>query len=147
MTGYATATPRIAVYLIIRNGDTCAFVRRANTGWRDGFYGLPAGKVEKDESFTAAAIREAKEEVGITIRVDQLRQVLTSHRTEDGSDWVDVMFEVMAYEGDVYNAEPHMHSELAWLSLGGLPDDVTPSQKEMLSAYAHDQPFVEIGWN
>ena len=64
---YDTGTPRIAVYLLIEQAGKYAFIMRSNTGWRDGYYALPAGKVEKNESFTQGAIREAAEEVGITI--------------------------------------------------------------------------------
>ena len=64
---FDTATPYLAVYLYMKRGETCLFVKRANTSWMDGFYGFPAGKVEKDEPIFQAAIREAREEVGVEI--------------------------------------------------------------------------------
>lgn len=56
---YATATPYIASFVILRKAGKIAFVLREHTKWMNGYYGLPSGKVEKNEAFSAAAIREA----------------------------------------------------------------------------------------
>ena len=144
---YDTGTPRIAVYLLIEQAGKYAFIMRSNTGWRDGYYALPAGKVEKNESFTQGAIREAAEEVGITILAKDLQSVLICHRVEDGSDWVDNMLIVKQWQGDVINNEPHMHGELAWFALDDLPDNVTPNQRLMLEAYLRGEHYCELGWD
>ena len=87
---YDTANPYIASYAVLRKERTVAFVLRSNTSWMNNYYGLPAGKVEQDESYTAAAVREAKEEVGIDVAPDTLRHALTVHRkSRDGKFWVD----------------------------------------------------------
>jgi 8-oxo-dGTP diphosphatase len=80
VTEYRTAQPRIAVYILLEKDGRHAFVKRSNTGWRDGYYSLPSGKVEKGESYLRAAVREAKEEVGVTIDLEDLEHVLTTHR-------------------------------------------------------------------
>lgn len=65
---FSTATPRVASYLMLKKDGKYAFLLRANTGWRDGYFGLPAGKVERNESFEQGAIREGLEEVGVIIQ-------------------------------------------------------------------------------
>ena len=143
---FDTATPRIACYLLLKKDNKYAFVLRANTGWRDGYFGLPAGRVEKNESYTQAAIREGKEEVGVTLVSSDLKQVLTSHRLEDDSDWVDVVFEAESWSGEVVNNEPHMHSELAWFALDDLPENIIPSLGLMLKQIIEGNNFYEFGW-
>lgn len=143
---FETATPYIAAYVLFNKQNKYAFVKRANTSWYDGYYGLPAGKVEQNESVTQAAIREAKEEVGITLQASDLRQVLTSHRNEDGNQWIDVLFEVNSWEGEVINNEPDVHSELAWFSLDDLPENTIPSLRFMLEQKNRGVPYVEYGW-
>ena len=144
---YETATPRIAVYMLFEQAGKYAFVLRSNTGWRDGFYALPSGKVEKSESFTQAAIREAKEEVGVTIKAKDLHAVLTCHRMEDGNDWVDTLFVVDTWQGELVNNEPHMHSELTWFALDAMPVNVTPNQRITILAYLRGEHFYELGWD
>lgn len=142
---FDTATPYIASFALIRKDGLLAFVLRKNTKWMNGYYGLPSGKTEKDESFSAGAMREVLEEVGITVKPKDLTFAHIMHRSEDG-DWVDVFFEVTDYEGEVYNAEPHMHEEVAWLDPNNLPDTVIPSLKYALEQIAAGKMYSEYGW-
>ena len=153
MSKFDTARPYIAVYVILRRGDgKIAFVKRANTGWMDGKYGLPAGKVEKFETFLQAAVREAKEEVGVDIYPEDLTHVLTMHRDSpddkvDGDmTWVDVFFEAAKWDGEPYNAEPEVHSEIAWLDISALPENVIPMQHESFACIKQHKTYGEVEW-
>ena len=140
------ATPYAASYVMLRKENMVAFVLRSNTGWMDGHYSLTAGKVEGGESYTQAAIREAKEEAGVTVTAEQLRHVLTSHRLE-GASWVDVVFEATEWSGEVVNAEPDVHSEIAWLDLENLPQNIPPSLRFMLDQIHAGNTYCEYGWD
>ena len=146
---YETATPYIASYVLLRRANTIAFVLRKNTKWMDNYYGLPSGKVENDESFAAAAIREAKDEVGITVQSSALRHVLTCHRksNDNSLSWVDVYFEVDEWEGEPVNAEPHVHSELAWLDLDALPENTIPAVRYCLDQIKAGITYAELDWD
>ncbi len=143
------ATPKAAAYVIFRDGNKIAFLLRANTSWMNDHYGLPAGKVEQHESFSSAAIREAREEVGVTLQPSQLLPVLFCHRQEPDEDnsWVDMMFEVTSWDGELANAEPQVHAELTWLELDNLPSNVVPSLAAMLRAYRAGKSYFEYGWD
>jgi 8-oxo-dGTP diphosphatase len=148
---YDVATPYTASYVLVRRAHTIAFVLRENTSWMNGYYGLPSGKVEKNESFTAAAVREAKEEIGITIQPLDLRHVLTMQRIEasdadDENIWIDIFFEVAKWGGEPYNAEPHVHSELAWLDPHKLPENTISSVRFAIEQIEASNAFTEFGW-
>lgn len=144
---YDTAQPYTAAYIVLRRDNKVALVLRENTSWMNGYYGLPSGKVEKGESFAACAVREGKEEVGIDIKLADLRYIHTSHRNgNDGTNWVDVYFEPTIYEGEPYNAEPHMHAELAWFDINDLPENTLDYTKFTLSQIEQGNYFSEFGW-
>jgi mutator protein MutT len=142
---YPTATPRVASFIIIRKGNKVAFVLRGNIDYMAHHYGLPSGKLEKDETCTQAAVREAKEEIGITIAENDLTFAHVVHRSE-GSDWIDMYFEVAKWEGEPHNAEPEKHDELAWLDNDNLPDNVVPAVKIVLEKIAKGEVFSQYGW-
>lgn len=144
---YDTATPYCAVYVILRREGKIALVLRKNTDWMNDHYGLPAGKVEKGESMLAAAVREAKEEAGVDIKPENLRHLITIHRNHPDSVWLDVCFEASEWTGEPYNAEPHVHGELAWFDSEDLPDNVIPSIRTFLDCVKNGQSYCEIGWS
>jgi 8-oxo-dGTP diphosphatase len=145
---FDSAAPYIAAFIILRNKQNkIAFVLRENTAWMDGKYGLPAGKVEWNESFSLAAIREAKEEAGVTIKPEDVEFAIAGHRHSDDTDWVDVYFVANKWEGKPYNAEPNVHAELAWLDPNNLPDNIVPSQRSALEAMVAGKKYTEFGWS
>lgn len=142
---YDTQAPYIASYVLIRKDNKVAFVLRSNTGWMNGYYGLPSGKVEKQESFTEAAVREALEEIGVKVGPKDLRFVHVMHRVNkgEGTEWVDVCFEAIKWDGEPHNAEPHVHGELAWLEPGNLPKNVVPSVRYLIEQIEAGELFSE----
>jgi len=143
---YDSATPYIAVFVIFRKDNKVAFVLRQNTNWMDGYYDLPAGKVEVGESYLQAAVREAKEEAGVMVRPADLKHLLTSHRKTNDMTWVDVVFEAKQWQGELYNAEPDKHSALDWLDIDNLPDNVAPPGLYRLNQIKAGNRYAEYGW-
>ncbi len=147
---YDTQRPHIASYVIFKNEEgKVAFVLRSNTSWMNNFYSLPSGKIETDESALKAAIREAKEEVGVSIKEKDLRHLLTTHRKNEGDhapEWIDIYFEASAWQGELYNAEPEMHSKLEWLDPDNLPNNTVDNVKADFRAIKEGRTYNEFGW-
>lgn len=146
---YDTARPYAAAFVLLRRDDgKAAFLLRSGTDWMNGHYGLPAGKVEKDESFLAAAIRETREEVGIILKPENTRHAMTCYRRaeDDTLAWIDVVFEADIWEGEVVNAEPDKHSEVTWFSLDNLPENTVPAVRFILDHIRAGENYCEYGW-
>jgi 8-oxo-dGTP diphosphatase len=145
MAKYQTQTPFIASYVIIRKEGKIAFLMRSNTQWMNGNYSLPSGKVEKDESISQAAVREAFEELGVRIKPQDLRFAHMMHRHME-TDWISTFFEVVDYEGEVVNAEPGSHAELAWFDPKNLPDKVLEYIRQAIGNIESGIRYSEYQW-
>ncbi|HEX7963384.1 MAG TPA: NUDIX domain-containing protein [Candidatus Saccharimonadales bacterium] len=137
-----------AVYMLIRQDGKLAFVLRSNTGFMDGYYSLPAGRVEPAEAFRPAAIREAAEEAGVTVLPEHAKHVFTHHRYATPKDiWVDVYFEAVQWSGTPVNAAPEEHGELAWFAIADLPEGkIMPYQYAALQGIAKGETYGEFNW-
>lgn len=135
---------RAAVYLIVEKNDHILFIRRFQTGYRDGEYTLPAGHVEANETFLETCVREAKEEIGIEIDEVDLNLVHVMQRYENNVNVVDYYFSVKHWQGEVYIGEPHKADDLVWINKADLADGVIPFVREALTLtysqvlYSHD---------
>jgi ADP-ribose pyrophosphatase YjhB (NUDIX family) len=63
--------PPLAATILLTRGDRVLMARRTIEP-RCGYWTLPGGYVELGESAEEAAVREAKEEVGVDVRVERL---------------------------------------------------------------------------
>ncbi len=130
-----------SAYLILRRtvegGDQVLLMLRAGTGYMDGHWATVAGHVEAGESCAAAAVREAREEVGVDVDVRHLLPVCGMHRTAgDGqeiNERADFFFETRVWNGEPRLLEPDRAAALAWFRLGSLPSPVVPHEHAVLS--------------
>lgn len=135
-----------AVYLLFLRDNQLLLQKRANTGYKDGEYGLPSGHKEANESIIDAAIREAMEEVGITIAPENLQLAHSSNRKSTDREYLDFYFWVESWEGEICNAEPHKCAELTWQSIENLPENTIDYIGEVLTHIKVGQPLSIIGW-
>ncbi|HPG92433.1 MAG TPA: NUDIX domain-containing protein [Clostridia bacterium] len=86
---------RLAARAIIRVGDKFALVKSE----KEGYYKFPGGGVEKNETVTQALIREVREETGLIIDTDKIREYgeTIEYRMSDDIDFPDTVFEHRSY--------------------------------------------------
>ncbi|WP_329001328.1 NUDIX domain-containing protein [Kribbella sp. NBC_00709] len=129
-----------AAYVVVRRGDEVLLLLRANTGYMDGYWAMPAGHVERGESVLAAAVRELKEEVGIDVEPADLVPVTAMHRTGGNGDpideRVDFFFTTSKWSGEPRLMEPEKAAGLEWYSLDKLPEPLVPHEARVLAAVA-----------
>lgn len=112
--------------LFVKNGKVLLLLRQ-NTGYMDGYYGLPAGHVDAGETPIDAAVREAKEEVNIDILSKDIRLidvVQADAMSERGTDYFNFFFKADKWQGEPENMEPDKCASLEWFDLNNLPDNL-----------------------
>jgi 8-oxo-dGTP pyrophosphatase MutT (NUDIX family) len=134
------------VHLLLLNPEGLVlFGRRHNTGFEDGAWHVPAGHLEASESVVQALIREAKEEVGVTIALEDVEFAHIMHSSSSGGRAA-FFFTVRQWEGTPENREPEKCSELAWVPLDALPDHMIDYCRVALDHVAAGEHFSVYGW-
>ncbi len=136
-----------AAYLILQEGNTILLQQRSNTGYKDGWYSLPAGHLDGNESATNGMIREANEEIGIKLNSNNLTLKLTMHRISPDRECVDWFFTANNWEGDIQNKEPQKCSDLSFFSIDKLPKKTIPYIVHAIESIQQQLTFTEFGWN
>lgn len=103
---------------------------RKNTGYRDGEYELPGGHVDKGEDLIQAMIREAKEELLIDIKEEDLKIVHILHHYT--GDRVNFILMTDKYEGTPSIGEPEKCEKLEWFNIDNLPNNLMTKIKKSI---------------
>ena len=147
------ATPQkhtVDAFLLLTRRNEVLLALRQGTGFADGRWNLPSGKVDRGESAMAAVIREPREEVGIHLRHDEVTCAATVHcRNSDTDVRVGVFFQAELREADnaaPRNAEPHKCAKIAWYPMDMLPSNTMPYSALGVSLYKRGESFGLIGW-
>jgi 8-oxo-dGTP diphosphatase len=123
--------PKVAVAVVIgRAGKVLLGLRAAHTR-NPGLWSFPAGFAERGEGVETAAIREAREESGLEVRLDRLLSVISA----DGEPVV-----LLAYAAEPIDpaAEPVAGDDLlevGWFGLAELPPLAFPHDRAILAAW------------
>jgi 8-oxo-dGTP diphosphatase len=140
----------VDVFLVLTRGADVLLARRLNTGYADGQWNVPSGKVEPGEHVTAAVLREAREEVGLTLPSEAVRFAGVLHYSPpEGGGRVGFFFHAEHDPdrwGEPVNAEPHKCDGLRWAPLADLPADTVPYTAHGVALYRDGTPFGLAGW-
>jgi 8-oxo-dGTP diphosphatase len=140
--GRFALVPAAYVLLLRRgaHGDEVLLQQRKDTGFMDGHWAASAaGHVEFGEPCTAAATREAREELGISVSASDLQVLCAVHRRQQTDrpvdQRVDFFFACRRWGGEPALQEPKA-SALEWFEVTTLPEPVVPHERAVLHGLA-----------
>lgn len=120
----------------------CRVLLVRHAGHDDG-WGVLGGAVEPGESPTAAAVREAREEIGVDVQLTRLLDVLGGQDYEviypngDRVAYVTAVYEARVVAGSPAVSDGEL-SEVAWFGTGDLPRlALSRFARALLSAIGH----------
>lgn len=126
----------VVMFMLEQDGKILLQLRK-NTGFADDMWGLPGGHVEANEHVLQTVAREAKEELGIEVREEDMALIGLHHtRRDDGLDGLSLRFKITAWRGDPQNFEPSHSAGIQWFSPTDLPANTYPELHEVLSLNA-----------
>jgi 8-oxo-dGTP diphosphatase len=113
--------------------------QRAGTDFLPGYWDFPSGHVE-DESFTAATVRELREETGLVITEQDIELVYLGINMLD-QPYINAMYQVTNWSGEPKITEPHKCSGMAFYALDDLPEKLTLGVRLMAEQNFEAKPY------
>lgn len=138
-------TIRCAVYLFLIQDNKLLLLRRKNTGWKDGEYGVPAGHLEKGETIKEAAVREVKEETTIEIDQKELKLVHVMHRRAN-FEYIDFYFSLNSWRGEPTIGEKDFADHVEWFPTNSFPVNTIDYVRVAFENWKKEILFSEFGW-
>jgi 8-oxo-dGTP diphosphatase len=135
----------VAVHLFFLREKQILLLRRFNTSYEDGSYSVVAGHVEAGETATQAAMREAKEEVGVMLEPTDIQVVHVMHRKSE-DERIDFFMAVRHWVGNVTNNEPQKCDDLCWMEIDSLPHNTIPYVMRAIENFQASVYYSEFGW-
>lgn len=136
----------VAVHLILINEGQILLQRRYKTGYEDGKYGVVSGHIDGNEQILDAMFREAREEAGIILDLDNTRIVQVMHRKKTDEERIDYFIECTSWRGSIKIMEPNKCDDLSWFSLNSLPDNIIDYVGFAIKCYLKENNFTSFGW-
>ncbi|MCB9815495.1 NUDIX domain-containing protein [Candidatus Nomurabacteria bacterium] len=133
-------------YLFLIKDNKILLQRRFQTGFMDGFYGVPAGHLDGKETAREGCAREIKEEIGIDIKPEDLEMVHIMHRKAEEDERIDFFMTTKSYSGEIENVEPNKCDDLSWFELNELPDNIVNYVKIAIENYRDGISYSEFGY-
>jgi 8-oxo-dGTP diphosphatase len=141
-------TSVIDVHVILRRAGRILLLRRAGNVYASGQFCLPSGHLEEGEHILDAAVREAKEETGITLDPAAMSLALSIHQRNAASTHTRIgfAFEPSHWDGEPVIGEPAKCSQLLWADPSNLPPDTVEYTAAIIRAVERGTTFALNGW-
>lgn len=130
------------VALLVIKDNKVLLMKRCNTGYMDGYYGMVSGHLEQNESLKQAIIRETLEEIGVSVSETNI-DIVCVIRRGDNDNYFNYFLVANKFEGEPTIMEPDKCEELIWADLNCLPENTIEAEKRAIYNYLNEIHFDE----
>lgn len=135
-----------ALLLFEKENKTLLLQRGPHVSFGAGLYHLPGGKVNAHETAREAVSREAYEELGIKVSLDDLKLVHTFHRKGKTEEIIALIFRATKWQGEPQIKEADKHIAIDWFTKNQLPENIISAHKQAIELLENGVIYSEHGW-
>ncbi|MCD8507478.1 NUDIX domain-containing protein [Candidatus Woesebacteria bacterium] len=132
----------IGCAVIVQDRDGKVLLGKRKNAYRSGMYGLPGGRIDRDEKAIAAAKRELLEETGL--KAKSLEYVGVIKEWQDSYNFIHFMYLCNDWEGNVQLVEPEKCESWEWFDLDNLPEDVLPGHFQGIELLISESGMIDV---
>ncbi|HRI05801.1 MAG TPA: NUDIX domain-containing protein [Candidatus Dojkabacteria bacterium] len=134
------STPILSVLLLPIKDNKIFLIKRANTGWEDGKWSIPGGRVELGFSIKETALKELKEETAIELSDEDLKLVHIEYLKDK---FINFFFSFAPNDLNIIPQENDKVSEFGWFELVKLPEPIAANGRRVLDLINKGELFSE----
>lgn len=112
------------VFLFDQANFKVLLLLRSNTGRMDGYWSVPAGRLDEGESVSDGAKRELLEEAGVIAGQGGWNTPFVMHHQNENGGKMFFYFLCTEWSGVPTNMEPEKHGKLEWFPVDDLPENM-----------------------
>jgi 8-oxo-dGTP diphosphatase len=132
--------PRVGVGVLILDYRSRALLTLRKLPPEAGSWSIVGGKLEYLETLHDCAIREALEEVGVTVSIEALLCVTDHLLPHESQHWVSPAYLGRVAGGRAKNCESRKTRQVRWFPLDQLPPNLTMTARNAIAAYTRQFP-------
>jgi len=121
-----------AVFTLVEKDGKFLLLRRANTGYMDGWWDAPAGHLENEEKLKDGAIRELREETNLDAKPEDLSLVHIYQNHTTPPPHYGYIFYASAWSGQPEIMESQKCDGMGWFGPNELPNNILPHTREAI---------------
>jgi len=131
--------PAIGVGIIITKDAQVLLLKRKYVHG-DGSWSTPGGHLEFGESPEECAVREAKEETGVSVTDVKFRAITNDIFERDGLHYITIWMEGQYLSGEPVVNDSHEMEEVGWFTLDALPEPLFLPMRNLLDGRCYASP-------
>ena len=133
-----THQPRVGVGILVVDDFDRVLLTLRRRRPEVGAWSILGGRVEPFERLLDCAVREAREEAGVTVEIVRLLCVTDHILPEEDEHWVSPAYLARIREGAPENREPEKTLDVKWFPLSDLPAPLTMTARAAISSLGSD---------
>jgi len=125
---------QIGTAIIVINEENKILLGKRKNSFKQGFFGLPGGRLEKKEKLVLCAVRELKEETNLDSKKISYLCVVKEWQEDEDHDFVHFIFVCQEWTNKLELLEPDKCESWQWFDLDKLPENVLPGHLAGINA-------------
>ena len=132
----------IGCAVIIKNKQGQILLGKRKNTCRFGLYGLPGGKIDKEEKAADALRRELFEETGLKSK--KLKYIGVVKEWQDSYNFIHFIYGCSQWDGNVELMEPEKCEGWEWFELDNLPKNVLPGHLQAIKLLKDGEGIKDV---